>query len=148
MTTTAPRRGWAWFWGFVAVGAFGAFAILGMLTIGMLVFYPTVAAFVVLLVRGGGGRPLWGLATGAGVTMILVGLGRHTSPATCSGVAVASTDGGVTGSLSPAEVTTMTDCLSVWDPWPFALPGAVLVVVGLVGYVLAHWRVTRAGGQG
>ena len=59
------------------------------LTIGAFVLFPTLAVFILLVIRGGGGRPMWGLVTGAGVTLIVIGLNWHTSPAVCEGTAQA-----------------------------------------------------------
>lgn len=152
--TDTGKRGWGWFWAFVGVGAAGAVAVLGMLTIGAFVLFPTLAVFILLVIRGGGGRPMWGLVTGAGVTLIVIGLNWHTSPAVCEGTAQAGVAVAEESEWSPdvvtsapglPEVPSVTGCESTWDPWPMGLPGGVLMIAGLVAYVLASRAVARPG---
>ncbi len=152
--TDTGKRGWGWFWAFVGVAAAGAVAVLGMLTIGAFVLFPTLAVFILLVIRGGGGRPMWGLVTGAGVTLIVIGLNWHTSPAACEGTAqagVAAADGSgwspgvLTSASALQDFPSVTGCESAWDPWPMGLPGGVLMIAGLVAYVLASRAVARPG---
>lgn len=152
--TDTGKWGWGWFWAFVGVGAAGAVAVLGMLTIGAFVLFPTLAVFILLVIRGGGGRPMWGLVTGAGVTLIVIGLNWHTSPAACEGTAqagVAAADGSgwspgvLTSASALQDFPSVTGCESAWDPWPMGLPGGVLMIAGLVAYVLASRAVARPG---
>lgn len=152
--TDTGKRGWGWFSAFVGVGAAGAVAVLGMLTIGAFVLFPTLAVFILLVIRGGGGRPMWGLVTGAGVTLIVIGLNWHTSPAACEGTAqagVAAADGSgwspgvLTSASALQDFPSVTGCESAWDPWPMGLPGGVLMIAGLVAYVLASRAVARPG---
>ncbi len=152
--TDTGKRGWGWFWAFVGVAAAGAVAVLGMLTIGAFVLFPTLAVFILLVIRGGGGRPMWGLVTGAGVTLIVIGLNWHTSTAVCEGTAqagVAAADGSgwspgvLTSASALQDFPSVTGCESAWDPWPMGLPGGVLMIAGLVAYVLASRAVARPG---
>ncbi len=152
--TDTGKRGWGWFWAFVGVAAAGAVAVLGMLTIGAFVLFPTLAVFILLVIRGGGGRPMWGLVTGAGVTLIVIGLNWHTTPAACEGTAqagVAAADGSgwspgvLTSASALQDFPSVTGCESAWDPWPMGLPGGVLMIAGLVAYVLASRAVARPG---
>ena len=152
--TDTGKRGRGGFSAFVAVGGAGAGAVPGMRTVGAFVLFPTPAGCILLAIGGGGGRPMWGLVTGAGVTLIVIGLNWHTSPAACEGTAqagVAVAEGSewspdvVTSAPGLPEVPSVTGCESTWDPWPMGLPGGVLMIAGLVAYVLASRAVARPG---
>ena len=62
----------------------------------------------------------------------------------------AGSTGTARGSTAPDGVTGASDCVAQWSPWPFALVGAALVVVGVVLFVRTRRALTcgRRSGRG
>ena len=98
----------------VAVGAFGCLSVLALLSIGWMFAILTAAALVlaILLTRG---RGVGGLVLGVALPLAWVGWMNRQGP------------GEVCTSTS-----TGTQCVEMFNPWPFLAVAALLAALGIV----------------
>ncbi|MFF7334780.1 hypothetical protein [Streptomyces sp. NPDC008150] len=120
------RLEWAWFAGWVAVGACAAFGLALVVTAG-LVLVLLAAAAAGLLVRKGPGRAVAGLPVGLAVLVLYIGYLNRGGPGTVCHV---RSGGG--------------DCVDEYSPIPFVVGGVALLLAGLLIFVLPvlldRWR--------
>lgn len=110
------------------VGAFLCWALLGagigfgfgaVLAAGLVVAVALLVLGGILVARQGLRPAQLGVVTGLGALPLTIAwLNRHGPGQYCTG--------GVTGA---------SECVAQWSPWPFALVGVALVVVGVVLFV-------------
>ncbi len=111
----APLSDLRWFAAWSLIGALYALALLGAMTIGILILPVAVAATVFL----GRHRParagLWGLVSGAGLPLMYVAYLNRDGPGTvCSAI-----PGG-------------ESCTDEWSPWPWLAIGLALLLAGVI----------------
>ena len=98
------------------VGTLIGFGVAGMMTIGIFLLAAAAVLFIV----------------GVGVPVI----DKRTVPATLIGVATAPFYIAWLNRQGPGEICTQnrsgTSCIEQWDPLPFVIAGAVLLLLGLV----------------
>lgn len=109
---TRIRSAAVWYWSIT--GAVFGFAVIGMLSIG-LVLGPLalVLATVGVIVPGLRGREAAAVLFGVATAPAWVALNNRSGP----GEACRAFDGG-------------TECVEMWNPWPWAAAAAVLIAVG------------------
>jgi len=120
----AEQPGWPYLlWG--AVGALVGLGVVGILSIGILALAVALLLAVVgVVLRASRSAAVVGMVPGLGMLPLLVGLSNLGGPGErCSSTA---------SSLS---------CSELLSPWPFLVPGLVLVVGG--GWLV--WRIRAAG---
>ena len=126
---TPPRSTafvWAWFACWLLVGAGYAFALLSLLTIGLLVLVVAVAGTVLLLIRPSARRGVPGLIAGAGLPALYVAFLNRSGP---------------------GEVCTSTGtgqaCTDQWSPWGWLVGGLVLLLLGFATFIWVTARRRR-----
>ena len=114
-----PGRGVGAFLGWALLGAGIGFGFGAVLAAGLVVAVALLVLGGVLVARQGLRPAQLGVVTGLGALPLTIAwLNRHGPGQYCTG--------GVTGA---------SECVAQWSPWPFALVGAALVVVGVVLFV-------------
>ena len=114
-----PGRGVGAFLGWALLGAGIGFGFGAGLAAGLVIAVALLVLGGVLVARQGLRPAQLGVVTGLGALPLTIAwLNRHGPGQYCTG--------GVTGA---------SECVAQWSPWPFALVGAALVVVGVVLFV-------------
>ena len=114
-----PGRGVGAFLGWALLGAGIGFGLGAVLAAGLVVAVALLVLGGILVARQGLRPAQLGVVTGLGALPLTIAwLNRHGPGQYCTG--------GVTGA---------SECVAQWSPWPFALVGAALVVVGVVLFV-------------
>ena len=114
-----PGRGVGAFLGWALLGAGIGFGFGAVLAAGLVVAVALLVLGGVLVARQGLRPAQLGVVTGLGTLPLTIAwLNRHGPGQYCTG--------GVTGA---------SECVAQWSPWPFALVGVALVVVGVVLFV-------------
>lgn len=124
-----PHRPWGWFVSWMLVGAADALAVIGILTIGILVLPVAVIATVLLARRASSLRGLPGVAAGLGLPPLYVAWLNHAGP------------GQVCVAVSGGE-----SCTQEMSPWPWVAVGVALIVGGIVVLIMRS-RDTLASSQ-
>jgi hypothetical protein len=122
-----PARAWGWFAAWAATGAVASFGIIGLMTIGLPLLVISGGASVWLLTRRAESRVgVWGLLSGASVAAgFLVWTNRSGPGDVCHTTA------------------TEASCQQEWNPIPFAVVAAVLLLGGVAAFVIEGRRMPR-----
>lgn len=117
------RRRWAWFAGWLVVGAGWGLGLLGLATIGVFVLPVALAATVILATRPGAAAGLPGLVSGLGLPLLYVAYLNRGGPGTICG-----------------STPTSQTCAETSSPWPWLGVAALLIASGLLIHVRRHVR--------
>jgi hypothetical protein len=112
---------WLWFAAWAAVGILYAVAVLGVLSIGLLVMPVAVAATVLLGRRSDGWVGTPGVLSGLAVPLLAVAYLNREGP----------------GEVCHSTAQTQS-CSELWNPWPFVAVAVALLVAGVVGERMRH----------
>ena len=112
--TTSPQLGWGRFAAWLLLGVGYSFAVLGAMTIGVLILPVAIAGTLLVRSRARGGTP--GLQSGLGLPLLYVAFLNRDGP----GTVCASLRGGG------------QRCSDEWSPWPWLVVGTALVVSGVL----------------
>jgi hypothetical protein len=121
------RYGWAWFGGWVIVGAGLAFGMISFIPV-----LPLAAVIAFLLARKQrSAQAWWGAISGAGLLLLYVAYLQRRGPGThCRSIGTSQYTG--------------TQCDEYLDPRPWLVIGVVLVVAGVVAFVVQRRRMAQA----
>jgi hypothetical protein len=113
--TGGGDRAWGWFFAWLLVGGGYLVALLGALTIGILVL-PVVGILTVVLARRPGAvAGVAGIVSGLGLPLLYVAWLNRDGP----GTVCTATGAG-------------TDCTDEWSPWPWLVVGLVVLAAGVL----------------
>ena len=111
---TSPQLGWGRFAAWLLLGVGYSFAVLGAMTIGVLILPVVIVGTLLVRPRAKGGTP--GLLSGLGLPPLYVAFLNRDGP----GTVCASLPGGG------------QRCADEWSPWPWLVVGIALVVSGVL----------------
>lgn len=115
MSTPDPDRSLGLFFLWVLAGAGLCLGVLSILTIGVFLLPLAVGASAVLAWRGGLGRSISGVVTGAAAPLAYVAWLNRGGP------------GEVCHAIAGGE-----ECTEAWSPWPWLLAALLLAGLGVV----------------
>lgn len=116
-------RAWGWFVAWLVVGAGYGVALVGALTIGVLVLPVAVAATVAVASRSHG-RGMPGLASGLGAPLLYIAYLNRSGP----------------GLVCTAVGRSGQRCMDEGSPWPWVAAGLVLLVGGAAAFSAGRGR--------
>jgi len=120
------RSDWLWFGVWLAIGALVAFAVVGAMTIGVLLA-PVAVVVCVVAARSRRTRVgLPGLVSGLAVPLMYVAFLNHDGPGTVCTVTTAS-----------------RACTDELNPWPWLIVAAIVWVAGLAMFARRRHAVAR-----
>jgi len=115
------------FLAWTAVGAGACFALLSLLSIGVYVALPVLAATVLLLRwQRGGDAAMFGAISGAAVVLLYIAYLNRGGP----------------GEVCVTTASSQT-CTTEWSPWPWFGAGIALFAAGVAAFALLS-KLTRA----
>ncbi len=117
-----PSLRWKWFLAWVGLGAGYSLALLGALSIGLIVLPFAVGGTVLVATRDRAGEGVPGLLSGLGFPLLYVAYLNRDGPATvCTGLR----DGG-------------QHCIDEVSPWPWVAIGVALLLAGVAVFSTRH----------
>ncbi len=120
------RLRWAWFAGWLIIGAGYAVSLLGAASIGLFVLPLPVLATILLARRQHAGSGLPGLVSGLGIPLLYVAYLNRAGPGTiCS------------------AITGGQNCTDESSPWPWLAAAAILLALGLVAFIARQRHLPR-----
>jgi hypothetical protein len=108
---------------FLAWAVVGIAAVLAIVSLGLILFVPTVALAVVIASRRAARQSVFGLATGAGAVLLYVAFVNRFGPGTTCW-----------------HRANSFGCDQHLNPLPWLILGVLLVIVGIAGYVQSSTR--------